>query len=91
VLTCAHVSQSLLHDSAHPDHLASFFIQLTTEPGDVVLDPFAGSGTTLVAAKRLGRRWVGYEVRRSAYHAAMSRIEHESETGHRPEVSCSGG
>jgi site-specific DNA-methyltransferase (adenine-specific) len=80
VLTCAHVSQSLLHDSAHPDQLASFFIQLTTEPGDVVLDPFAGSGTTLVAAKRLGRRWVGYEVRRSAYHAAMSRIEHESET-----------
>ncbi len=40
VLTCAHVSQSLLHDSAHPDELASFFIRLATKEGDVVLDPF---------------------------------------------------
>ena len=56
ILTCAHVSQSLLHDSAHPNQLASFFIRLATREGDIVLDPFAGSGTTLVAAQRLGRR-----------------------------------
>ncbi len=87
VLTCAHVSHSLLHDSAHPDQLASFFIRLATKEGDIVLDPFAGSGTTLVAAKRLSRRWVGYEVRQSAYHAAMSRLEHDSETAYWSETS----
>ena len=91
VLTCAHVSQSLLHDSAHPDQLASFFIRLTTREGDIVLDPFAGSGTTLVTARRLCRRWVGYEVRRSAYHAAMSRLEHESETDEKTEGSHAPG
>ena len=80
VLTCAHVSQSLLHDSAHPNQLASFFVRLTTKQEDIVLDPFAGSGTTLVVAQRLGRRWVGYEIRKSAYHAAMSRLEREAET-----------
>jgi len=88
VLVCAHISQSLLHDSAHPDELASFFIRLATREGDAVLDPFAGSGTTLVTANRLGRRWIGYEVRKSAYHAAMSRLEHDSETAHGVSTSC---
>lgn len=79
VIQCAHVSQHLLHDAAHPVELPDFLIRLLTREGDVVLDPFAGSGTTLVAAARLGRRWVGYEIRRSAYHAAMARLEGDRE------------
>ena len=35
---------------------------ITSEPGDLVLDPYAGSGTTLLAARELDRRWVGIEL-----------------------------
>jgi modification methylase len=43
-------------------------------PGDVVLDPFAGSGTTCVAARRLGRRYVGIELNPDFCHLAQHRI-----------------
>jgi site-specific DNA-methyltransferase (adenine-specific) len=42
------------HHSAFPEQLPAWFIRLFTQPGDLVLDPFAGSGTTCVAAARLG-------------------------------------
>lgn len=50
------------HSAAFPESLPSWFIKLFTEPGDVVLDPFAGSGTTLVAAQKLGRLCLGIEI-----------------------------
>lgn len=51
-----------LHPARMPIGLPTFFINFLTEPGDIVLDPFAGSNTTGAAAERLGRRWVGFEV-----------------------------
>ena len=42
--------------------LARQCVMIASEPGDVVLDPYAGSGTTLLAARELGRRWVGIEL-----------------------------
>lgn len=50
------------HDAVFPEELASRCIQIGSGPGDVVLDPFMGSGTTAAAATRLGRGWVGCEV-----------------------------
>jgi DNA modification methylase len=49
------------HRARMPLGLASFFIKFLKEPGDLVLDPFAGSNTTGAAAECLGRRWLAIE------------------------------
>jgi DNA modification methylase len=54
------------HPAVMPEALAEFFIKLASQPGDVVLDPFAGSGTTLRSARRLGRVALGFDTGRRA-------------------------
>ncbi len=49
-------------------------IALASNPGDLVLDPFCGSGTTLIAAHRLGRRWIGIDANPQAIAIAKSRV-----------------
>ena len=51
------------HSAAFPEALPSWFIKLFTRPGDVVLDPFLGSGTAVIAAAKLQRRFIGIEVK----------------------------
>lgn len=51
-----------LHPTQKPVRLMSALIELTTSAGQVVVDPFAGSGSTLVAAKATGRHYVGFEL-----------------------------
>ncbi len=50
------------HFASFPTSLAEFFIKVSTKEGDIVLDPFAGSGTTLLVAKHLGRKYIGIEL-----------------------------
>ena len=50
------------HSAAFPIELPRWFIQLFSQPGDIVLDPFIGSGTTALAARELYRRYIGIEV-----------------------------
>lgn len=65
------------HPTVKPLKLMSYLITLGSRPGDVVLDPFLGSGTTTVAAKELGREFIGIE-REAEYveiaHARMAAI-----------------
>ena len=62
------------HPAPFPEELPDRLIQLYTYRGDVVLDPFAGSGTTCVAALRGGRGYVGYEVEEEYVALAESRL-----------------
>jgi site-specific DNA-methyltransferase (adenine-specific) len=52
-------------------------IELTTIENQIVLDPFCGSGTTLIAALRLGRKYIGFEKEYSYYNIAINRINEE--------------
>lgn len=51
------------HPAIMPLSLARRCVRITSRPGDVVLDPYAGSGTTLIAARDGGRRWIGIELK----------------------------
>ena len=51
------------HPAIMPATLAQRCVEITSRRDDIVLDPYAGSGTTLLAAKYLGRRWVGIELK----------------------------
>ena len=64
-----------LHAVQKPDALLRHLILSFSRRGDLVLDPTAGSGSTLVAAKQLGRRFVGYEIDGSTVVEARKRIE----------------
>ncbi|MEM8791615.1 MAG: site-specific DNA-methyltransferase [Pseudomonadota bacterium] len=59
------------HPTQKPESLLHRVLIASTNPGDVVLDPFFGTGTTGAVAKRLGRRWIGIE--REARYAAIAR------------------
>jgi DNA modification methylase len=50
-----------MHPARFPASLPDFFVKLLTEPGDVVIDPFAGSNTTGIVAESLERRWIAME------------------------------
>jgi site-specific DNA-methyltransferase (adenine-specific) len=54
--------ESGFHPTQKPVRLMQALIELTTQEGQVVLDPFCGSGSTLVAAKLLGRNYLGFEI-----------------------------
>lgn len=62
------------HPTQKPVSLVGHFIRLHTQPGDVVLDPFTGSGTTGVAAVQLGRRFIGIELDAAYVTMAERRI-----------------
>jgi site-specific DNA-methyltransferase (adenine-specific) len=63
------------HSAAFPVALPEWFIRLFSNPDDVVLDPFLGSGTTAVAATRLGRHYVGIELMDEHIPVAKARIQ----------------
>ncbi|WP_378943854.1 site-specific DNA-methyltransferase [Mesorhizobium sp. ANAO-SY3R2] len=63
-----------LHPTQKPEALLARVMMASTKPGDVVLDPFFGSGTTGAVAKRLGRHFVGIEREQAYIDAAQERI-----------------
>jgi DNA modification methylase len=64
------------HSAAFPIELPTWFIKLFTVEGNVVLDPFIGSGTTAEAAKKLGRHYVGIDISQEYSDLARQRLNH---------------
>lgn len=62
------------HSAAFPADLPSWFIKLFSEQGDLVLDPFMGSGTTCIAARALGRDYLGIELKDEYYQLATENL-----------------
>jgi len=77
VLHLATESGNKNHSATFPLALPKWFIKLFTKPGDVILDPFLGSGTAAVAAKQLGRRYIGIEILKEFCAHAEKRIKYE--------------
>lgn len=63
------------HPTQKPEVLFEHFVNLLTSPGELILDPFMGSGTTGVVAKKLSRRFIGIELNEVYYESAIQRIK----------------
>jgi len=66
------------HVTVKPVSLMAWIIGLVAKPGDLVLDPFIGSGTTAIAAQLCGCRWIGFEEDAAVAEAARERIAKEA-------------
>jgi len=73
--TGGNLGQRKLVDGQKPEWLIGRQIELFSDPGELVLDPYAGSGTTGVCAVRAGRRFLGWEKHAGRHAAALARIE----------------
>jgi DNA modification methylase len=71
----AESARAVGHPAPFPEELPRRLIQLYTFEGDVVLDPFCGSGTTCVAAKNSGRHFIGYEINAEYVQKAEERLK----------------
>lgn len=67
------------HPTQKPLSIMKYLIEIVTNPDDIVLDPFMGSGSTCVAAALTGRRYIGIELSEEYYHIASERINNLSE------------
>lgn len=63
------------HFAVFPDKLVETCVQASTRPGDTVLDPFCGSGTTLAVARALGRHFIGIDISKSYCEMAAKRVK----------------
>ncbi len=81
--------------SKKPEQLVRQIIEMTTTPGELVLDSFLGSGTTAASAHKLGRTWIGIELGEHAYTHCIPRlkrvIDDEDRTGITQDVDWHGG
>ena len=63
------------HPAQYPERLVERIILAGSNEGDIILDPFMGSGTTAVVAKKLGRNYIGYEIIDDYIEIANERLE----------------
>ena len=69
------------HSAAFPFALAEWFIKLFTAKGDVVLDPFLGSGTTAIASAQMERQYIGIDIKKEYCGNDRERVKREIQAG----------
>lgn len=72
-------ASKLRHSHEKPTDLIEFLIKKSSNKGEIILDPFCGSGTTVVCAKRLGRKFITFELERQYVEIANERLDNEAE------------
>ncbi|GHS94714.1 methyltransferase [Planctomycetales bacterium] len=73
--TCNGMEEKTKHPTQKPEELLRKIVLASSHRNDIVLDPFSGSGTTLVAAEQLGRKWLGCEMNAEYNEWAINRID----------------
>ena len=73
--TCNGMGETTPHPTQKPEALVRKFVLASSNQGDTVLDPFSGSGTTLVVAEQLGRKWLGCEINAEYNDCAVKRLQ----------------
>jgi site-specific DNA-methyltransferase (adenine-specific) len=73
--TCNGMEEKTPHPTQKPEELLRKLVLASSQVGDLVLDPFSGSGTTLVVAEQLGRKWLGCDLNSEYNSWAINRIE----------------
>ena len=77
-----HEEEKLGYETQKPVGVLKRIIETSSDPGDVVFDPFCGCGTTIDAAQQLGRQWIGIDIT----HLAIGLIRHRLHTGYGDEI-----
>lgn len=75
VIQLSNIQGKKTHPTEKPTNLMKIFIENSSEVGDIVMDPFAGSGSTLEACKQCGRHYIGCEIDTKYYEEIMYRLE----------------
>lgn len=71
------VGKKYIHPAIYPNALVARIVKATTNIGDVILDPFLGSGTSIIAAEQCGRRCIGFEYNEGFQELMKSRFSQE--------------
>lgn len=72
--TCNGMGETTAHPTQKPEELVRKFILASSSENDLILDPFSGSGTTLVVAEQLSRKWLGCEINPQYNEWAIERL-----------------
>jgi site-specific DNA-methyltransferase (adenine-specific) len=72
---CGTFKERVAHPCQMPEAVLERIVRVSSSPGELVLDPFAGSGTTLAAARRLGRRYLGVELSENYAEQVRRRLD----------------
>jgi site-specific DNA-methyltransferase (adenine-specific) len=76
--TCNGMGEKTPHPSQKPEELLRRLVLASSNPGDIVADPFSGSGTSLVVAEQLGRGWLGCDLSKEYNGWAIDRLQNVS-------------